>query len=224
MMRRHALLLLLLAPGVGGCATPATVVATRPSPSTENPNPVQVSKVTVTHTVHFAPGAGAPDPRELAAVDDFLVQSDAAAANAALLVTAGPGGGGIAQGLADALARRGLKPQVMWAADAPAGTVRLVVERYEASVPNCPNWSKPPGNDVANTLHSDFGCATAANLAAMVADPRDLALGRSLGAAQGDPAVAAVERYRAGKTTLSGDQGAGALKAFTVSPGGAPSQ
>jgi type IV pilus biogenesis protein CpaD/CtpE len=56
-----------------------------------------------------------------------------------------------------------------------------------------------------------FGCANLANLAAMVADPADLDHGRPLAPLAGDPAVAAVARYRTGLVTplpASGTDGA----------------
>lgn len=43
-----------------------------------------------------------------------------------------------------------------------------------------------------------FGCATTANLAAMVADPADLTRGREPGPPQGDAAFAAAARHRSG--------------------------
>ena len=45
-----------------------------------------------------------------------------------------------------------------------------------------------------------FGCATAANLALMVADPRDLEGGAEPGDPAGDAALAAVRRHQAGET------------------------
>jgi len=45
----------------------------------------------------------------------------------------------------------------------------------------------------------DLGCATEANLRAMIADPRDLAGGRPLTPAQGDVAFAAAARNRTGQ-------------------------
>ncbi|HEX9489010.1 MAG TPA: CpaD family pilus assembly lipoprotein, partial [Stellaceae bacterium] len=65
--------------------------------------------------------------------------------------------------------------------------------------PDCPNWSKPASGDHSNTLPSNFGCADATNLGLMVADPRDLVLGRSLGPPRGDPALYGYSRYRTGK-------------------------
>jgi len=46
--------------------------------------------------------------------------------------------------------------------------------RYTASVPGCPDWSRPLQPDFAASTTSDYGCATRSNLAAMIADPRDL--------------------------------------------------
>jgi hypothetical protein len=47
---------------------------------------------------------------------------------------------------------------------------------------------------------ASFGCATAQNLRAMVADPADLEHGRELSPAAGDAAFQAIERHRAGQT------------------------
>ncbi|WP_076068627.1 CpaD family pilus assembly lipoprotein [Sphingomonas montana] len=58
------------------------------------------------------------------------------------------------------------------------GTVRVIVSRSTASVPNCPNWSSAsqPYND--GSTDRNYGCATNSNLAAMIADPQDLITGR----------------------------------------------
>jgi pilus assembly protein CpaD len=60
----------------------------------------------------------------------------------------------------------------------PAGRVRVVVSRTRASVPGCPNWSRPSNPNYSNELMSNFGCAVNGNLAAMVANPGDLVSGR----------------------------------------------
>ena len=60
----------------------------------------------------------------------------------------------------------------------PPGTVRVVVTRTRATVPNCPNWSEPAQPNYANRSMSNFGCSVNANLAAMVANPEDLIYGR----------------------------------------------
>jgi pilus assembly protein CpaD len=58
------------------------------------------------------------------------------------------------------------------------GTVRVVVTRSSASVPNCPNFSKTTESNFNSANHPNYGCATNSNLAAMVADPEDLVRGR----------------------------------------------
>lgn len=62
------------------------------------------------------------------------------------------------------------------------GTMRIIVSRTEAAVPNCPNWEGRSNGDFAGSTMTNFGCAVNANLAAMVADPEDLVRGQ-----QADP-------------------------------------
>lgn len=57
-------------------------------------------------------------------------------------------------------------------------TVRVIVSRAEARVPNCPNWSVPSQPNFANAMASNYGCADNSNIAAMVANPEDLVHGR----------------------------------------------
>ncbi len=58
------------------------------------------------------------------------------------------------------------------------GTARIVVTRSEASVPNCPNWSKHTESNYNSSNDPNYGCGVNSNLAAMVADPEDLVRGR----------------------------------------------
>ncbi len=99
------------------------------------------------------------------------------------------------------LDQRGIGAKVLPASerDVGADSVLVKVERYVVTLPNCPDWTKPPFSDHTNEPDSNFGCATTTNFGLMVADPRDLVVGRTLGPAEGDPAIAAIERYRAGK-------------------------
>lgn len=65
------------------------------------------------------------------------------------------------------------------AGEAPAGGVRIVVSRSTASVPGCPTWRDKSETNVTGGLSDNYGCASASNLAAMIADPRDLVDGRA---------------------------------------------
>jgi pilus assembly protein CpaD len=58
------------------------------------------------------------------------------------------------------------------------GTARIVVTRSDATVPNCPNWSKHTESNYNSSNHPGYGCAVNGNLAVMVADPEDLVRGR----------------------------------------------
>ena len=65
--------------------------------------------------------------------------------------------------------------------EAPMGGLRVVVSRSVASVPSCPTWRDKAEANFHGGLTDNYGCATARNLAAMIADPRDLIEGRTSG-------------------------------------------
>jgi pilus assembly protein CpaD len=230
MRRLDIALLVIVAPlltaAIGGCAAPKPMET---GPTSEAPNPIRVSHVTSAFTVRYAPGAATPDARETAALNAFLAQAEASVGDAVVIARPNPTHAATnaiedkrAARMVTALARQGLKPRVTAAATVAEGEMTLTLDRYVAVPPDCPNWSKTPGNDFANTLHSDFGCSTATNLAAMVDRPRDLIEGRELAGAVGDPALAAMHHYRGGgKGDKSGDANAGTpgpAQSFTVAP------
>jgi pilus assembly protein CpaD len=103
--------------------------------------------------------------------------------------------------IAHALAQRGIGARALPADDHAIAADQLLVkvERYVVTPPACPDWTKSPFESHDNAVASNFGCATTTDLGLMVADPRDLVVGRTLGAEEGDPAIAGIERYRAGK-------------------------
>lgn len=88
----------------------------------------------------------------------------------------------------------------------PPGSIRVVVSRAKASVPGCPDWSRPSEPNFNSHNASNYGCAINSNLAAMIADPTDLVLGRS-GDSASDASTSgkAIKSYRERKPT--GEQG-----------------
>jgi hypothetical protein len=62
--------------------------------------------------------------------------------------------------------------------------------------PNCPDWSRASNLHPANLPSSNFGCATTLNFVRMLADPRDLLPGGTLGPSDGTREAAAIRRYR----------------------------
>jgi pilus assembly protein CpaD len=99
--------------------------------------------------------------------------------------------------------------------DSP-GTVRVVLTRTSAAVPGCPDYRHFSGATADASTSSNFGCATASNLAAMVADPADLVRGAP-GAPTADPMTVskAIGAYRAaapsggGGGTVKGESSGG---------------
>ena len=102
---------------------------------------------------------------------------------------------------ADIVARLGVQPTRIRADLAPAtragdGDLLITVKRTEATSVGCPDFRRTNRMDLSELNTSNFGCATAGNLARSIADPRDLAAGRTLGPANGANSVGAVNRYR----------------------------
>lgn len=58
------------------------------------------------------------------------------------------------------------------------GMLRVVVTRSKASVPSCPDLTTDHDRNYNASNHSNYGCASNSNLAAMIADPEDLVRGR----------------------------------------------
>ena len=86
------------------------------------------------------------------------------------------------------------------------GTVRVVVSRTRADVPDCPDWSQPSNPNYANKTMSNFGCGVNSNVAAMIANPVDLIHGREgSGVVDALTSIKAINSYRS--TAPTGTQG-----------------
>ena len=117
-----------------------------------------------------------------------------------IAIDEGPGGygdGTVREAIAAAAGRYGLLVSDQAPVTAGAvqpGTVRIVVSRTTAGVPDCPNWAGRSGGLSATS--PNYGCAINSNIAAMIADPNDLVLGQS--ASGTDPATTtrAIRSYR----------------------------
>lgn len=77
-----------------------------------------------------------------------------------------------------------------------AGRVRLVVTRAVAQHPNCPDWHQPVDDAIQMYSHSNYGCASVGNLAAMVADPNDFENGKVYRGADATTVTKAIESWR----------------------------
>lgn len=187
-------------------------------------NPIQISRTQIAHAVAFPAMGSEPEAAQLSSLFAFVAANSVGPKDTVLIEHAG---GLSDQAHAETLAGRltsvGLHPSVVASANVPAGVAQVVVERYEAIAPDCPDWSHKPSPNYQNYNQRNFGCADAANLAAMVADPKDLAMGATMGPQVGDPVTQPVSEYRAG---TPGGLKTGSLPTSggaSASGGGAPS-
>ncbi len=103
------------------------------------------------------------------------------------------------ESIAQLAAKRGLllsdAPPILSTPYVP-GTARVVITRSTARVDGCPNWDKKAASNLVGSTHTNYGCATSSNIAAMIADPEDLARGR--GSLSDDPrgGVRAIQDYQ----------------------------
>jgi pilus assembly protein CpaD len=195
-----ATLCLGLGLALAGCTPPTSEWS-----EAQSPKKLQVDYVRLQHTAAFAPGSADLAEGEAADLAAFLEQSQVSGGDHVYLQPAGEDNltaQRIAQ-LTRQLSPRGIGASALppSAKDVPADHMLLVIERYVVTPPNCPDWTKPAyGAGHSNAMPSNYGCADVTNLGLMIADPRDLVIGRTLGPQEGNPATAAVLRYRECKT------------------------
>ena len=82
-------------------------------------------------------------------------------------------------------------------------TVKLTYIRYIAQTPACGDWSTSLTETAGNGVSPNFGCATQHNIAAQVADPRDLVSPRPLTPDDAQRRLQVLDKYRRGETTVS---------------------
>ncbi|MBC7159448.1 MAG: CpaD family pilus assembly protein [Porphyrobacter sp.] len=136
---------------------------------------------TSTQTLDLVAGAGGlpvPEQRRLAAWFEAL---DLGYGDRIALEDAGAGAEAdarVRQAVEALASRHGLLVDSAAAPVTPGpltpGFVRVVVSRSRAFVPGCPDWSGSSASTLSNGTSPGYGCAVNGNLAAMIADPRDL--------------------------------------------------
>src|SRR5216684_2055015 len=182
---------------LAACATPIEQWQPAQAPKTNT-----VEFVRLNHTVRFAPGAAVPAPAETRRLMNFVDDAEIAGGDDIYLDAAPTDRLSQARqaSIRRLLSQRGIRTTALPAIAGMGGErlalgdeVALQVERYVVTPPACPNWSKPPGGDPTNTVGSNFGCATTTNLGLMIANPRDLLIGRKPGPADAEPALRAIQ-------------------------------
>lgn len=88
------------------------------------------------------------------------------------------------------------------AAGAASAPIVLTFTRYDAQAPDCaPLWEQDLAHQSNNQAWASFGCATQANLAAMIEDPADLLRPRDMDPRDSNRRATVMEAYRAGEPT-----------------------
>jgi pilus assembly protein CpaD len=209
---RHALAIACFIPLLAGASIAAPRGQTlSPGPTSEAPKPLTITLLKLTHDIPFDGENVGVEGRQQTDLDAFLASSEARAGDPTYIESDGSHlGEARAANLAEQLSGRGFATQVIRDKTTPAHEIRVVLERYVVTTPVCPDWSHVSWANFKNETSSNFGCATSDNLAAMVADPRDLAVGRPLAPSPGEAAAKPVERYRASAVpALPGGGGTG---------------
>jgi pilus assembly protein CpaD len=223
--KRPALAIACLASLLAGASLAGPRGGSAPPATSEAPKPITITLLKLTHDVPFEGETVGLEGRQQADLDAFLASSEAKPGDPAYVESDGsPLGGARAANLAEQLSGRGFASQVVRDTTTPAHEVRVVLERYVVTMPVCPDWSHVSWANFKNQTSSNFGCATSDDLAAMVADPRDLAVGRPLAPAVGEAASRPAGRYQAGIVpalpSASAGSGGGSGGGSGAGPGG----
>lgn len=178
--------------GLGACATGPT----GPLTATNNPSPYSVHQPVVQRTdfvLDLDASGDSLSPSERARLIGWFESIELRYADRIYVEEPrdypSPGA---RRGVADVLGEYGMmlnNGAPITAGNVAPGVVRVVASRATASVPGCPVWNSA---DVAPRVATspNYGCATNANLAAMIADPNDLVAGRP-GSIEGGAGTAA---------------------------------
>ena len=83
------------------------------------------------------------------------------------------------------------------------GRVEIGYVGYVAHTDPCGDWSEDAGDTSSNLPMPDFGCSVQHNIAAMVADPRDLVSERPIGTVDATRRATVMGKYEKGDVTAA---------------------
>jgi pilus assembly protein CpaD len=206
LMRAASLAAVLLA---GSCAAPMNEMNDRTAFSDPTANhPITVEPAYRTLKVAFSDQAAGLSPEEASRFSGF-VEDYISRGNGAITISAmrGPGSSEAIDYFGRELVKMGVPREriLVGTHDEPSSDARVELG-YIAYVPHtdaCGDWSKNAEEDAANLPMPDFGCSNQHNIAAMVADPRDLAQTRPLEPADPTRRTGVIQNYEQGKPTAA---------------------
>jgi len=137
-------------------------------------------------------------------VDDYLTRGDG---EISISAPRGPDSSAALAYLGDSLVHMGVPRSriLVGTHDASNGDTRVEVGyiAYAARTDACGNWTEDASETAQNVPMPDFGCSNQHNLAAMVADPRDLSAPRGMGPGDATRRETVVGTYEKAQSTAS---------------------
>jgi type IV pilus biogenesis protein CpaD/CtpE len=201
-MRSAHVLFAIGALSIGGLAACAESPVVQQSTVDTRYDPVRADTMVA---VNFSPGSRGLDGAQVNGLHNMVAVGRRAQRDEFVVVSDGSGGPmqqhraqQVGQSLSNAGARwvsTAVEPAMATGPD----SVVVVRSEYLLGRNNCPNYSPATIGNPNEAAMPGFGCADAYNMGQMLARPRDAAVGRSAGLADGTVSAAAVARYREGK-------------------------
>jgi pilus assembly protein CpaD len=170
-------------------------------------HPVRVEPSYRSLKVDFAPAHGGLTPAAAIQLDGFVADyRDRGTGSIAISAPANESAQGAIAFFAEHINRMGIARDKILVAthDAPNGDMRVEVNyvSYLARTEKaCGDWSENLAFTAHNDTPANFGCAVQKNIAAMVADPRDLMGPRPMGESDAARRVTVLGKYEAGEIT-----------------------
>ena len=172
---------------------------------------IEVTQARSVHVVSFADGSARVSGDEGAYAVAFVDETMRSAGGTVLVEKASAQASRLQRqriaSVTDLLAKKGYHVAPFAPAEVNVGGVQIAVDALVAVAPNCPNWEIHKYAEFGAQLPPNQGCADRTNLAAMVANPRDLVSGQVPALAAGHGILGAEQRYRAGAITPLEDAG-----------------
>lgn len=188
----------------GSCAAPMND-ADAPSPDGAANHPIAVEPHYTSIKLSFsAPNAGLL-PDDTAKLDVFVADF-LAHGNGAISVSAPAGRDATATlgYFGERLADMGVpRSRILVGTHSSGKQVEIGYIAYEAKTDPCGDWSKNLSESWDNRTAPNFGCATQQNIAAQVADPRDLIQPRTTDPADAVRRSVVMDNYEKGKITAA---------------------
>jgi pilus assembly protein CpaD len=189
----------------GSCAAPMNDGDMQVSDPAAN-HPIAVEMHATSLDLAPPSAAGELDPAEAAHLGAFIAEYlDHGSGALSLSVPAGRDAQGAIAYFGEKLASLGVPRTRIMVGTREGGEnkVRLGYVAYAAKLEECGDWSDNVADTTANQPMKNFGCAVQRNIAAQVANPRDLVAPQPLDDADAMRRAVVMGQYQAGKPTAA---------------------